>query len=153
MNPICTLATGIYTGLKNQLRENTYRCEAITIFQLKLQPSFSRYLCCVCWFYTWGIFSLMSTSYDRFVRYFFNGNFIYSQSFWQKCAERKPPNKYFFIFRFIRDIWPGVGTVAWTSNKPNTTYEIIIYYYYLQNLIKGKYCKAEQFSSNQYFFY
>ena len=41
----------------------------------------------------------------------FHGNFIYSQRFYQKSAERKSPKKYFFLlFRF--DAWPGIGTRA-----------------------------------------
>ena len=46
----------------------------------------------------------------------FHGNFIYSQSFCQKFAERKSIKKYFFIFSFWCLIWglnPGL-----MSNKP-----------------------------------
>ena len=40
----------------------------------------------------------------------FNGNIIYSQSFWQKSAERKSLKKYLFIFLLVGDTWPGVWT-------------------------------------------
>ena len=36
----------------------------------------------------------------------FHDNFIYSQSFCQKSAERKSPKKYFSYFVF--DVWPGL---------------------------------------------
>ena len=42
-----------------------------------------------------------------------HGNFVYSQSFvyCQKSAERKSPKKYFFVFHFVVDVWPGIRTV------------------------------------------
>ena len=46
----------------------------------------------------------------------FHGNFIYSQSFWQKSAESQSPKKYFLYFVFMSN--PG-----FTSNKP-TQYQI-----------------------------
>ena len=36
----------------------------------------------------------------QFFEKLFHGSFIYSQSFYQKSAERKSPKKYFFIFHF-----------------------------------------------------
>ena len=47
----------------------------------------------------------------------FHCRFIYSQSFWQKSAERKSPKKYFSYFIF--DDWSGIRTQAFVkSNKP-----------------------------------
>ena len=42
----------------------------------------------------------------------FHGNFIYSQSFWQKSSEGKYSKKNFFFSYFRFDVWPGVWTVA-----------------------------------------
>ena len=47
----------------------------------------------------------------------FHGNFIYSQTFCQKSAERKSSKKYFSYFNFFDD-WPGIRTQAFASNKP-----------------------------------
>ena len=57
-----------------------------------------------------GTYSLKSTPNDRF--FFlktFHGNFIYSQSFCQKSAERKSPKKYFSYFVLMS----GLGLEPW----------------------------------------
>ena len=42
----------------------------------------------------------------------FDGNFISSHSLCQKFTERKLPQKYFFIFRFVGDVRAGDWTLA-----------------------------------------
>ena len=64
----------------------------------------------------WSHISLKQTPNERFFEKLYATIFIYSQSFYQKSAERKPLQKYVSIFRF--DIWPGVWSVAFMSNKP-----------------------------------
>ena len=51
-----------------------------------------------------------------FLRNFLMTGFIYFQNFWQKCAERKSPKKYFFIFGF----WclPWDTNLDFMSTKP-----------------------------------
>ena len=49
----------------------------------------------------------------------FQCNFIYSQSFCQKSAERKSLKKYFFYFVF--DVWPGDWTLALRLISQHTT--------------------------------
>ena len=62
-----------------------------------------------------GTYSLKWTPNDRFlwtIREFetaLNGNFIYSQSFRQKSAEKKSPKKYFNIFVFMFDLGFELG--------------------------------------------
>ena len=57
-----------------------------------------------------GIYSLKSTPNDRLfgtmreVETSLNGNFIYSQSFCQKSAEKNSPKKYFNIFVYMSDL-------------------------------------------------
>ena len=69
--------------------------------------SHTTYVVCVLILYiSGGTYSLKSTPYDRF---FFEKLFLafnYSQSFCQKSAERKTPQKYFSYF------------VGFSSNKP-----------------------------------
>ena len=58
-------------------------------------PSFLNYLCCVCvnYIYKWRDLQF-KVDFERQIFWeTFNGNFIYSQSFCQKSAERKLPKK------------------------------------------------------------
>ena len=45
---------------------------------------------------------------DRFFGKLYNDSFLYSQSFRRKSAERKSPKKYFFEFRYVRDVSSGL---------------------------------------------
>ena len=72
-------------------------------------------LCVLISYIRGGTYSLKSTTNDRFFWETFHGNFIYSQSFCQKSAERKSPKKYFsYLFWCLAWGWnPG-----FSSNKP-----------------------------------
>ena len=49
-----------------------------------------------------------------------HGDYIYFQNFYKKSAERQLPKKYFFfIFRFVEYVGPGVWTVAWVLLRAN----------------------------------
>ena len=76
---------------------NTVR---ITIYLLK-----PLMLCALILFVIGGTYSLTSTPNDRFLRNFLMAVFIYSQSFCQKSAERKSPDKYFSYFNFWWLTW------------------------------------------------
>ena len=75
-------------------------------------------LCLLILYISGWTYSLNSTSNNRFLRSFMVILLFFSQSFCQKYAESsKSPKKYFFIFRFVRNVCPGIGTVALRSNK------------------------------------
>ena len=74
-------------------------------------PSFSHYLCCV-WvnfIYKWRDLQFTVNSERQIFCETFHGNFIYSQSFCQKPAERKPPKKYFsWQFYLLSEFLPKI---------------------------------------------
>ena len=73
-------------------------------------------LCVLILYISGGSYSLKSTPNDKFSEKLFLAALIYSQSFCQKSAERKPPKKYFSYFIF--DDCPGIQSQAFASNKP-----------------------------------
>ena len=56
-------------------------------------------LCALVLYMSGGNYSLKSI-FEKL----FHGNFIYTQSFCKKSAERKSPKKYFHIFVLMRDM-------------------------------------------------
>ena len=55
-------------------------------------------LCVLILYVSGGTYSLMLNSEDTFFWVTLHGNFIYSQSFCKKVAEKKLPKKYFVFF-------------------------------------------------------
>ena len=68
-------------------------------------------LCVLILYLSAGAYNLKSTPNDRFFEKLLMAVLIYSQSFYQKSAERKSQNKYFLYFVLMS----GHG---FTSNKP-----------------------------------
>ena len=66
-------------------------------------------LCALILYMNGGTYNLESTPNDRFLRSFFLSNVMFSQSFWQKSAERKSPKNNFHIFAFKSDLWFELG--------------------------------------------
>ena len=67
------------------------------------------------WTLNCGSLQFNVDSERRSFKKLFHGRFIYSQSFWQKCVEKKSPKKYFSYFIF--DDWPVIWTQTFASNK------------------------------------
>ena len=74
-------------------------------------PSFSHHLCCVCQFFIHKCLDLQFKVDSKRQIFWetFHSNFIYSQSFSQKSAERKSPKKYFSYFVLMS----GLGLEPW----------------------------------------
>ena len=75
-------------------------------------------LCVLILYISGGTYSLKSTPNERFFWETFHGNFIYSQRFSQKSAERKSPKKYFFCILFWCLAWDS--NPGFSSNKPSS---------------------------------
>ena len=65
-----------------------------------------------------GTYSLKSSPNDRFFWETFHGNFIYSQCYCQKSAERKSPKKYFSYFVLMLCCLAWNSNLGFLSNKP-----------------------------------
>ena len=104
--------------LKVTPQNNTY------ILQSRLLTKFLTplMLCVLILYIRGGTYILKSTPNDRFFEKLFLAIFIYSQSFCQKCAERKSPKKY-FSYLFWCLAWGS--NPCFTSNKP--TYNLLDY--------------------------
>ena len=85
-------------------------------------------LCVLIIYISGGTYTLKSTPKDRYFEKLLMAIIIYSQSFCKKSAERKSPQKFFFVFCF--DVWPGARTRAY--NKPTS-----LHLNYLLYLIMG----------------
>ena len=57
----------------------------------------------------------------RFLKNF--GKFTYSQSFYQKSAKGKSPKKYFYLFHFAGNVWPGFCNVFSYLISQHYTYD------------------------------
>ena len=79
--------------------------------------SHTTYVVCVNFIHKWRDLQFKVDS-ERQILFWetFHGNFIYSQSFFQKSAERKSPKKYFLYFLFWCLAWGS--NPGFTSNKP-----------------------------------
>ena len=102
---------------------------------LGLRLSYTQHLCCVCvnFIYEWWNNLQLKVDFEwQIFQKLFHNNFIYSPRVCQKSAERKSPEKYFFIFRYVVNICPGV----WTG-EIDSVYSVAIYrycrYWYLQS--------------------
>ena len=63
------------------------------------------YVACVNFFiYKWRNLQFKVDSERQISRATFHGNFIYSQSFYQKSANRKAPKKYFLYFGLMSSL-------------------------------------------------
>ena len=67
--------------------------------------SHTTYIVCVNFMHKWRNLQFKVDSERQIFWKTFNDNFIYSQSFWQKSAERKPPQKYFSYFVLMYGLW------------------------------------------------
>ena len=71
--------------------------------------SYTTYVVCVKLIHKWRDLLFKADSERQIFWETFHGNFIYSQSFCQKSAERKSPKKYFLYFVFMS----GLGLELW----------------------------------------
>ena len=85
--------------------------------------SHATYVVCVNFIHNWR--DLQSIPNDRFLLRTFHGNFINSQSFYQKSTERKSPKKYFLYIVLMS----GLGLEPWlyvywtTATIPNEKWQ------------------------------
>ena len=82
-------------------------------------------------------YNCKSTTNDRFLRsLFFKAKLIYSLSYQQKSAERNSAKKYFFIFRFVGDIWPGIlSDSSYLMNQHTAYYTTVTSASKIRNLL------------------
>ena len=71
--------------------------------------SHTTYVVCVNFIHEWRDLQFKVDSERQIFEKLFHGNFIYSQSFCQKSAERKSPKKYFLYFILMS----GLGLEPW----------------------------------------
>ena len=93
----------------------------ITTLQSELRPSFSHHLCYVNRFFihNWRDLQFKVDFERQIFEKLFHGNFIYSQSFCQKSAERKLQKKYISVNRFrylTRGLNRGLTSINPTRN-------------------------------------
>ena len=91
--------------------------------------SYTTYVVCVNFIHKWRALQFKVDTERQIFWETFHGNFIYSQSVCQKSAEKIVEE---ILFAFCFDVWPGAGTLAFTSNKP--THYLLDYSDFILNL-------------------
>ena len=87
-------------------------------------------LCVINLYISRGNFSLRMSPNDRSLRNFFMKILFLSQSFWHNLLRGCRQRKFFFIFPFDREVWPGVWTVASRLISQDTIYQTTARYAY-----------------------
>ena len=102
-------------GLSYGLATNTLPARLQWLHNICSDVTFNFSLFCANFIHEWWDLQFKVDFFEKLL----HDNFIYSQSFCQKSAERKSPKKYFFKFRFV--VWPKVWTVVVRLISQHTT--------------------------------